>query len=417
VAIDVIRGLAGTQGESRLAGVGGPSRRRLMTLAAAEIALTMTLLAGAGLVLRSVIARLMVDQGFETRGALAMQISLPPPAYPTPATRADFHRRLLEHLQRHPGVDSVGLAASMPNRQPTGRFDFSATPVAGPPVPFSDTVAEVRMVTEGFAEAMGLRLIAGRTFGPRDVDGTEQVIVISDRLARQHFAGVDAVGRVLYSRTGDRRVIGVVADVRPLSGADPQAAAYLPLWQNPEVLEWLSGMHVVVRGRDAPALAPSLRALVLSLDPAVPPYNVRTLDADVARIVAGPRFAAWLLSFFAAAALAMSAIAIYGVMAYSARLRTREIGVRVALGSTRLQAMQVIITEALVAIGAGVGVGLLLSIGVASSLGSAVADLPALDAPTMLAITALLLTVAVSAAALPARRAARRPPLEAIRTD
>ena len=418
VAVDVVRGVTGGRGESRLAGQSGPRRRRLAILAAAEIALTMVLLGGAGLLLRSVAARLMLDQGFESRNALAGQISLPSAAYPTANARAGFHRRLLERLEHLPGIDDAGLAVSMPNRQPTGRFDFSAEPIAGPPEPFSDAVADVRMVTEGFVEAMGLRVVAGRAFRGDDGPGAEPVVVISERLSRQRFPDGGAVGRLLYSRTGDRRVIGVVADVRPLApGAEPEPSAYLPLWQNTDVLEWFASMHIVVRGRDALSLAPALRSIVLRLDPGVPPYNVRLLDDDVARVVAGPRFTATLLALFAAVALVLAAIAIYGVMAYAARLRTREIGVRIALGATRAQALRLIARDGVLAIGAGVLCGLLATVWLARSLAGALPDVAALDPLALGVVSLLLVAVALAAAFVPARRAAWSPPVDAIRAE
>jgi putative ABC transport system permease protein len=417
LATDLVRGLTG-RGASRLAGLPGPSRRRLGGLAAAEIALTMVLLAAAGWLLRSVVAKLGIDQGFDTRGAMAMQISLPPPAYPTPEARVDFHRRLLERLELVPGIDAVGLAVSMPNRQPTGRFDLSAEPITGPPEPFSTPVAEVRMVSEGFAEAMGLRLIAGRVFRPEDRAGAEEVIVISEQLARQRFPDGAAIGRLLYSRTGDRRVIGVVADVRPLApGQEVQPAAYLSLWQNPDVLQWFAGVHIVARGSDVSSLAPVFRRTVLALDPAVPPFNVRTLGDDVARVVAGPRFAATLLALFAGVALVMVAIAVYGVMAYAARLRTREIGLRIALGSTRAQALRLIARDGAVAVAMGVASGLVAAGWLAKSVASLLPDVSPADPLSLVWVAALLAAVGLGAVLIPARRAAWNPPMEAIRGE
>lgn len=176
-------------------------------------------------------------------------------------------------------------------------------------------------------------------------------------------------------------------------------------------------MHIVVRGPNVTSVAPALRSLVLSLDPAMPPFNVRTLQDDVSRVVAGPAFAATLLALFAAVALVRAAIAVSGVMAYAARLRTREIGVRIALGSTRRQACQLLARDGTVAIGVGVLAGLFASVWLARWLAGALPELASPDPWALLAAAALLVVVALVAAILPARRAAWRSPVDAMRAE
>ena len=260
----------------------------------------MVLLVGAALLLRLFIGLAQVDQGYDPHGAIALQVSLPQSRYPGPAARLAFHDRLLERLTRTTEVTAAGLATTLPGRQPSGRFDFRA---GGPPAdcdPFSMRVVDVHMVTEGFIEAMGMRVIGGRTFRANDSAGAEDVMVITQSLARQEFAGRSAVGELLYSGTGNRRVIGVVADVRPTApGAEIKPAAFLALRQNTDILEWFGSATVVARGQNPDGLASGMRALVLSLDPEMPPFNQRRLEQDVSRLVAGPRFSAALLSVFA----------------------------------------------------------------------------------------------------------------------
>ena len=216
-------GTLGRLGGDGQGGLPRAARRRLDLLAASGLAFTVLLLVGAGLLLRSFAAVLSVDQGFEADNAIAVQVSLPSSRYPSADARLAFHERLLERLQAMPGIASAGLATAMPNRQPSGRFSFAAVELPLSNDPMSRPVSEIRMVTDGFLEAMGLRLRTGRTFRREDADGTEPVIVISDHLAREQFPNGGAVGAMLYSESGDRRVVGVVSDVKPATTGRPIA--------------------------------------------------------------------------------------------------------------------------------------------------------------------------------------------------
>jgi putative ABC transport system permease protein len=414
VAIDAIRALA-AGGESRLAPAAGP-RRRLNLLAATEIALTMVLLVGAGLLIRSFVGLVLVDQGFTPRGAVAMQISLPAARYPNPAARLAFHERLLERLQRVDGVAAAGLITAMPNRQPSGRFDYDPKGVPVVHEPFSQQIVEVRMASEGFLEAMGIPLLAGRTFRAGDAAGAEPVMVISERLARQHFAGVDPIGRTLYSGTGNRRVIGVVGDVKPIApGPQSAPSAYLPVRQDSSVFRWFASMNIVVRGTDTRAMAAEVRALVLSLDPEMPPFNVRTLDEEVSSLTAGPRFSAMALAMFAGVALVMAAVGVYGVIAYSVGMRTREIGVRIALGASRRQVLRLVIRDGIAVVAGGLVAGLVAATWLARGLTGLLHEVRPADPIALASVGALLTTVGIVAAYLPARRATRVSVLDALR--
>jgi predicted permease len=393
-------------------------RRRLRVLAIGELALTTVLLVGAGLLLISFVRLVLVDQGFDGRGALAMQVSLAPARYPTAAARFAFHERLLDRLNALEGVQVAGLATSMPNRQPTGRFDYNVNEVPPTPDPMTMQIAEVRMVTEGFLNAMGLRLRAGRTFRREDAEGAEQVMVISESLARVHFGDRDPIGRILHSRTGNRRVIGVVSDVRPAVTLVQHApAAYLPLRQSTDVLDWYAGVNIVVRGRDPEALRGTSRTLVLSLDAGIPPFNVRTLEEEVARLVAGPRLSASVLGVFAAIALVLAAVGVYGVMSYLSGLRTREIGVRVALGATRGDVLGLVLRDGLLVTASGVVLGLIVSMWLSQTLTGMLHEIQPTDPAALAAVAALLATVALVAAYVPARRATRVNAVEALRTE
>jgi predicted permease len=417
IAVDPLRAFVGA-GESRLAIAAAPSRRRLNALAAIGLTLTMVLLVGAALLLRSFIGLALVDQGYDPDGGIALQVSLPQARYPGPAARLAFHDRLLERLSRTNGVGVAGLATTLPGRQPTGRFDFRA---GGPPAdrdPLSMRVVDVHMVTEGFIEAMGLRMIAGRTFRSTDAAGAEEVMVITRSLARQEFADKNPVGEMLYSGTGNRRVVGVVADVRPIApGADAKPAAFLPLRQNSDVLEWFASATVMARGPEPGALLPGLRGLVLSLDPEMPPFNIRRLEDDVSSLVAGPRFSAAALSIFAAVAFVMAAVGVYGVFAYSTGLRTREIGLRLALGASRADVRRLLLKDGAVVVGGGLVPGLIAAIWLARSLTGLLHEVTPADPAVLAAVVVVLGSAGLGAAMLPIRRATRVSAVEALRVD
>ncbi len=418
VAGDALRSLMGSASESRLLSTAA-SRRRLNGLAAAELALAVVLLVGAGLLLRSFVRLVLVDHGFEARGALAAQVTLPSARYPTPASRMDFHERLLGRLRHVRGADHAGLITSMPNRQPTGRFAYDPVGVAMFPDPFTMQVAEVRMATEGFVEAMGIPLLSGRSFGAGDIEGAEPVMVISEELARHHFPDTTAVGRMLYSGSGNRRVVGVVGTVKSAveAGAQHNPSAYLPLRQNLDVFRQFATMSIVVRGRDTPALGRDLRAIVRSLDPDLAMFNVRTLEDEVNGLVAGPRFSATVLGLFALVAVLMAAIGVYGVMAYGAARRTREIGVRIALGATRAQIFRLIAREGVVVIVAGLSCGLIAAIWLARTLTGLLHEIEPADPIALVSVAALLSIVGGAAIYLPAHRATRMSALRALRED
>jgi ABC-type antimicrobial peptide transport system permease subunit len=315
-------------------------------------------------------------------------------------------------------VQVVGFAAELPNRQPTGRFEFSATGIDLAADPFARTVVDTRMVGDGFFEAIGLPLTAGRTFTAADVDGAEPVIVISSRFAAQQFPGRDPIGQILYSGSGDRRVVGVVGDVRQAAeGAEMRAAVYLPLRQQADIFAWHASMNVIVRSSNPTSLATSVRAAVLELDPDLPPSNVRRLKDELSGLVAGPRFSATVLATFAIVALVMASLGVYGVMAYVGSQRTREIGVRVALGATRGQILRLMMRDGVVVVGLGLGAGLVLALWLARALTGLLHEVTPADPLSLVAVGGLLSLAGLWAAYIPARRATRLNVLTALRND
>jgi predicted permease len=417
VTIDALPALGAAVAESSLVQTMAP-RRRLNALAAAELALTVVLLVGAGLLLRSFIGLVLVNQGFEAGDALAVQVTLPSSRYPGPDARLAFHERLLEQAKTMQGVSHVGLTTSMPNRQPTGRFAYDPVGID----PFADhftlKVAEVRMVSAGFLEAMGVPLLAGRTFTDADTEGSEQVIVLSRELARVHFPDRDPIGAMLFSQSGNRRVIGVVGDVLPASpdGTD-QPAAYLPLRQGKDVLSFAATVTIVARGSGAGVRPEVVRAMVSSLDREMAVFNVRTLGREVAGLVAGPRFSATALGLFAFVALVMAAVGVYGVMAYSAAQRTREIGVRMALGATSAHVLRLVVRDGVIVVAIGLSAGLVIAMWLSRSLTGLLHEVTPADPFALVSVAIVLSVVGLTAVLIPARRATRVSALAALRHD
>jgi predicted permease len=392
----------------------------LNALAVAEITLTMVLLVGAGLLLRSFAGLVSADQGFDSEGTIALQVNLPASRYPTANARLAFDERLLDAAQRAPGVRTAGIATTLPTRQATGRFAFSSSPeLAAMGDPRMMPVIDVHMVTDGFSEAMGLRLVEGRTIARSDAAGAEPVAVISESFARQQFPRGSAVGQTLYSPSGDvHRVIGVVAEVRTAQlDAEVKPDVYLPLRQNFDVLQWFSSPTLLARGEEPTRLAARLRPVILGLDGQSPPFNVRALDADAATVVAGPRFSATVLSLFAFVAFAMACLGVYGVMAYAARLRTREIGVRLAIGATRAQVLSLMMRNGVSVIAIGLAGGLLAAIWLARSMTGLLHEVQPADTATLVTVAALLGISGLVATMIPALRATRVDALKALREE
>lgn len=420
IATDALQRVSGAVTGSALTTTGS-RRRQLTALASVELALTMMLLVGAALLLKSFVALALVPQGFEPRGAIGFQVSLPASRYPTGEARLNFLDRLQSGVAHLSGVQHAGLAAELPTRQPTARFAFAAEPSALTGDPMEMPVFETRMIGEGFVEAMGLTLKAGRTFTANDRSGTEPVIVISELLAAHQFGNRNPIGQMLYSRSGNRRVVGVVGDVHPaVEGAESKAAAYLPLRQEGALLDWHSSMQVVVRSTttaSTPALAAPIRALVLSMDRDMPPSNLRALDDDVAMVVAAPRFSATVLGIFAVVALVMAAVGVYGVLSFVAGQRQREIALRMALGATRSSVVRLMMRDGAVIVASGLAIGFIGSVWFARGLTSMLHNVSSIDPMALGVVSALLALLGIAAAYIPARRLARVNVLSALKTD
>jgi predicted permease len=401
--------------------LGGRGQRLRGGLVVGQIALAMMLLAGAGLLIRSFVQLRRVDPGFRAPGALTFRIALPESAYQDEARRTAFFDEMIERLGALPGVRSVGTVMGLPLSGT--RFNLSFEVAGRPKLPLAQQPSmEVRVTSPGYFEAMGIPVLRGRGFERGDRAGSRQVVVLSQTAVRRFFPGEDPLGKSIT--VGWRRpdgmppaggeVVGVVGDVKEAGLAEENPPEiYLAYGQLP-----VSSMDVLLRTAVGPmTLAPAAATVVRGLDPELPIARLHTLDDIVARSVSEPRFYVVLLGAFAGTALFLAALGIFGVMSYAVVQRSREIGIRVALGAHPAHLRRMVLGQALLLAVAGVGLGLLGSLGLSRAIAGLLFDLSPTDPATLAGVALLLTAVALLASYLPARRATRVDPLIALRSE
>jgi putative ABC transport system permease protein len=395
-------------------GSGGAARPRLRNgLAAVELALATMLLIGAALLTQSLMRLQHVSLGFQPDRLLTFQLSLPQTKYPVDKA-AVFYRTLLESLDSIPGVRCAAVSSGLP----FGAGNYTTTPIAttGPsPLPPDTAVAtDWRIVSPRFFHTMNIPLVHGRDFVDTDSIGPPQVIIVSQATARRFWGNSDPLGRTLH-RQGDSKqftVVGVVGDVRNTALNQESPSIYYPSTGRVPV------MDIVVRTEPRPeSILPMVRQSVHELDPTLPVSTVRTMDEWVSNSAAQPRLNAMLLGVFAGVAMLIAAIGIYGVLAYSVNQRTREIGVRLALGAPRAAVLQLVVREGMTVGAAGVAVGLIGALALSRALASLVFDVAIRDPLTYVSVSVFLMLVALAACLMPARRASRVDPMVALRAE
>jgi predicted permease len=423
-ALAPLRGMIGGR-ERALPAMSGTStgRDRLRSaLVVGQVALACVLATGAGLLLASLRNARRVDPGFRPDGLLVASLQLPKAAYPPPARTADFsnwptvqnfYRALLPRLASLPGASSAAVAVNHP-LQPGWTSEIQVEGRANPPGKRDEVY--IRPVAPGYFRTVGAPLRAGRDFDAGDRLGSADVVVVNDAFARRYFPGRDAVGLAVSFWGKPRRVIGVVADERFRGVTDPAAPAVYPtLLQVP-----VSSLSLVVRapaGTDALSLAPALRRALREIDPDVALFDVGTADVLLDKSLGSPRFRAALLGFFGAAALLLSAVGLYGLLAHSVARRTREIGIRTALGARRADVLRLVVGEGLARGGAGLALGLVGAVVASRLLTRLLFGVRPADPAILATVAAVFLAVTVAASLLPARRAARVDPATALRTE
>ncbi len=396
---------------------GGRTRKRLRAaLVVAEVALSLVLLVGAGLLVRTFVNVTRVNPGFTAQNVMSLQLVIPRNRYAGDQPVAAFYRQLLPRLREQPGVLSAGAINILAM---TGQQSRTGIDVEGGSPPQNEPVrAHHRIVTTGYFETMRIPVIEGRLLNEQDTSGSAPVVVINQTAAKRYWPGVSAVGkRLKVLGPGDppwREIIGVVGDVKHWGldgGLFPEM--YLPQEQTPTPF-----MNVVVRtAGEAAATAGMLRDQVWALDRDLAVSNVRTIEQILERSVAGRRFAMTLLALFAAMGVALAMVGIYSVMSYLVQQRTQEIGVRMALGARPGDVLRLVLREAMGLAGIGVALGMAGAYAARGILKKQLFGIAEHD-PATFAVTAVLLTaVALLASYVPARRATRVDPLVALRYE
>jgi putative ABC transport system permease protein len=401
---------------------GGSSGRHVRrVLVVSEVALAVVLLVSAGLLMRSFQLLRQVDKGFTAENLLTMHMVLPMPKYGKPEARRAFYDEVLRRIEELPGIDSAGVITFLPLSFNGMNFSFS---VEGRPTPSDMKLpfALYRVVSPHYFDAMGVTLQRGRFFDAHDTAGSQLVTLISRQLAAQHWPNEDPIGKRIKIGPLDSpnqwlTVVGVVADVRQAElYGDPRMDLYVPYAQ--ERRGFVTPRDLVVRTKgDATSVAGAVRQAIWSVDKDQPVSNVRTMDQVFAAAISKERFQALLLGLFAALALVLACVGLYGVISYSVAQRTHEIGVRVALGAQPVDVLRLMIRQGMTLTLVGLIVGIAAGSVATRVLSDMLYGVSTTDPLTFVGVPAFLLLVAFVACYIPARRATRIDPLVALRYE
>jgi putative ABC transport system permease protein len=406
----------------------GIGRNRLRSLlVASEFTFALVLLVGAGLMIRSFLALRNIDPGFNPHNVMSAVVSVAGTREADPGERPLFYQQLLEQIRQVPGIQSVSAINHLPLGGDTWGSSFH---VEGQPVPPPNETpnATYRVVLPGYFKTMNLPILSGRDITDHDTLNTPGVVVVNDWFARHHWPGQDPIGKRitrddLKNHPAWLTVVGVVKNaVRSEWTAPPDDEMYLPYLQNHEYLE-APGSHfayltfVVRTAGDPTLLTPTLRGIVASFDKSVLLSEVQSMDQVVAVATAEPRFYVLLLGAFASVALLLAAVGIYGVMSYSVSRRTREIGIRMALGARAADVINLVVTQGVLLAGVGVGAGIISALAMTRLMARLLYGIQPGDPITFIVVALLLSVVAIFASYIPARRAARLDPMVALRDE
>ena len=404
---------------SRTSSAGTAHSRVRGALAISEAALALVLLVGAGLMMKSLYRLLQVDPGFRPDQVLIMSLSLRPDQYSSGAAMRSFWEQVLQRVRELPGVESAAVATNTPMTDSHSRNDITIEGMAQPR-PGNYPHPDVHIVSPGYVQTLGITLLRGRSFTEADKEDAPLAAMINQRLANQFFPNQDAIGkRFMFGHPSTdqpkwRTIVGVVADTKMYGLSNlSRLEVYEPFRQNPS-----RQMDLVVKSRVAPAaLTSAVRSAVYSVDKDQSIASVATMKQLVNNSIATRRMTLVLLGLFSALALILGAIGIYGVISYSVAERTREIGVRMALGAARGGVFRMVISQGVKLASTGIAIGILAALGLARLMSSLLYQVSTADLEIFTAVAVLLLLVALAASYIPARRATSVEPMEALRYE
>ena len=407
-------------GQRSTAGAGRQWLRRALVMA--EVAFAAMLVIGGGLLIRSFWLLQKVDPGFDPDGVLSLQVSLPNATYPKPEQALGFYQRLTAEASRIPGVESAAAMSGLPPNRPVNANDMELEGVPkGPDAP-PQNADYWQFVTRDYFKTMGIRLVEGRLFEPRDARGSAPGIVVNEAFAKLFYPNQSAVGRRVRGSSDAPwiPIIGVVADVKQ-GGLDQKTGTevYFLHDQSQEIVGGVPGtMYLVLRTKKDPmSLVPAVRNEIRRLDPTLPIAEVRPMNDVVYASVGQPRFVTFLVFIFSLVALTLAAVGTYGVLAYMVELRTREIGVRMALGAQARQVLRMILSQGAWLVGTGLLAGVAGAFALRKVLASVLFGVAPTDPLIFGAVFLFLAGVGLLACYLPARRAMRVDPLMALRQE
>jgi putative ABC transport system permease protein len=383
-----------------------------------EVAVALLLSVGAGLMIKSFMRLQQVSPGFEASSLLTMNIALPRQKYREPQQANAFFDQLAERIKILPGVKSVGGIDPLPFSNSNASTSFVIE--GAPAVPLADRpeVGE-RSVTPAYFETMGIPVLKGRSFTAQDRDNTPHVVIVNEALASQYWPNQDVIGKRLGfeddpSKQSWREIVGVVGNVKH-KGLETEAnpEVYLPYQQFPR-----NFMSVVVRTSSDPlSMIPAIRSQVFTIDKDQPVFDIMTMDQRVAKSVASSRFVMLLLGAFSVLALGLAALGLYGAMSYLVTQRTQEIGLRMALGARRIDVFKLVVGKGMRLAIIGTAIGLVASLALTRVMGTLLFEVTPTDALTFVIVSVVLLTVALLACYIPARRATNVDPLTSLRYE
>jgi putative ABC transport system permease protein len=395
--------------------VGGERRGKRLrgALVVAQIAITLALLIGAGLISRSLLNLRQIDPGFDQRNVLTFQLQLHGEKYPEVEKTRDFFQQLLERIEAQPGVTAAGAVLMRPLEAPVGWYVRYGTDGQSVDEMMRNAILNCVSVTPQYLRAIGIPLKAGRDFTEHDGGGAPQVVIIGETMARAVFAqGIDPIGkRIRIGGQGWRTIVGIAGDARLIDLKDARWNIYVPYRQFSYPVS-----YVAIRAASDPsALMAMVRREVAALDPEQSVMSVMTMEQRVNSSLARPRFNALLLSLLSALAATLAAVGIYGVISYSVTQRTREIGIRLALGAQRRNVLRLVIGQGMALAVAGVSIGLAASLALTRLMKGLLFGVSSTDLLTFAGAALLLCAVAIVACWAPARRAMKVDPMVALR--